>query len=215
MTDSRLNNEGALQEVIPGPEHRTKDAPDPQPPRGPIDWYIHIMSRISLVCGWFAAAAIAVSVLIVCQLVFMRYVLRESTVWQTETVIYLMIASVAVGMPYVQSRRGHVNVDLLPLYLPRRARAVLYYICLLLGLGVCALVVFYSAELVREAYVGGWRSASIWRPQLWIPYLALPIGFGLMFLQLLADLLAVATGRDTPFGLPDEIENPLALRQEH
>jgi TRAP-type C4-dicarboxylate transport system permease small subunit len=197
--------------AISGQDH----PPPPERRQGAVDRYILIMNRISLVCGWFAAGAIAISVLIVSQLVFMRYVLGASTVWQTETVIYLMIASVTIGLPYVQSMRGHVNVDLLPLFLSRRPRAALYYLCLLLGMAVCALVVFYSAELVYEAYVYNWRSPSVWRPQLWIPYLAVPVGFGLMFLQLLADLLACAKGRDKPFGLPDEVENPLALRQEH
>jgi TRAP-type C4-dicarboxylate transport system permease small subunit len=199
----------------PIPTQGPPPSPKPARPRGAIDWYILGMRRVSLVCGVLAAGAIGVSVLIVCQLVFMRYVMNASTVWQTEFVIYLMIASVAIGLPYVQARRGHVNVDLLPLYLPRPARAALYYVCLACGLFVCGLIVFYSVELVIEAYTFGWRSPSIWRPQLWIPYLAIPIGFGLMFLQLLADLLACATGRDTPFGLPDEIEDPLALRKEH
>ncbi len=189
--------------------------PQPERPRGAIDRFILGMRFVSLVCGVLSAGAIGVSVLIVCQLVFMRYVMNASTVWQTEFVIYLMIAAVSIGLPYVQARRGHVNVDLLPLYLPRRARAGLYYVCLACGLFVCGLIVFYSTELVIEAYTFGWRSPSIWRPPLWIPYLAIPVGFGLMFLQLLADMLACATGRDKPFGLPDEIEDPLALRQEH
>jgi TRAP-type C4-dicarboxylate transport system permease small subunit len=191
------------------------DRPPPLRPQGPVDGFIWAVGRLSLICGFLAAGALAVSVLVVCQLVFMRYVMNASTVWQTEFVIYLMIASTLIGMPYVQSRRGHVNVDLLPLYLGRRARAALYYVCVGLGLAVCALVVGYSVELVIEAYVYTWRSPSIWRPPLWIPYLALPVGFGLMFLQLLADLLASLTGREKPFGLPDKIDNPLALRREH
>jgi TRAP-type C4-dicarboxylate transport system permease small subunit len=199
--------------VLPSPG--PPKPPAPQRPSGAAEWFISAMARISLVCGVLSATAIATSVLIVCQLVFMRYVLNASTVWQTELVIFLMIGSVAIGLPYVQSRRGHVNVDLLPLYLPRRARAALYYLCLLLGLGVCALVVFFSAELTYEAYVHNWRTPSIWRPPLWIPYLVIPVGFGLMFLQLLADLVACAIGRDTPFGLPEDIENPLELRREH
>jgi len=191
------------------------DRPPVLSPSIPIDRFITTMRRVSLLCGFLAAGALAVSVLVVCQLVFMRYVLNASTVWQTEFVIYLMIASTLVGMPYVQSRRGHVNVDLLPLYLGRRARAALYYGCVGLGLAVCALVVFYGVELVHQAYVASWRSSSIWRPQLWIPYSAVPVGFGLMFLQLLADLLACLTGRDTPFGLPSETPSPLASRREH
>ncbi len=189
--------------------------PPPLRPRDPADWFILVVGRVSLVCGLLAAAAIAVSVLIVCQLVFMRYVLNASTVWQTELVIYLMIASTLIGMPYVQSRRGHVNVDLLPLYLGRRSRTALYYLCVGLGLAVCALVVFYGVELVWEAHAYNWRSPSIWRPPLWIPYLALPIGFGLMFLQLAADLVACLTGREKPFGLPDKVDNLLAVREVH
>jgi TRAP-type C4-dicarboxylate transport system permease small subunit len=189
--------------------------PPPLRPHDLSDWFILIVGRVSFVCGLLSAAALAVSVLIVCQLVFMRYVLNASTVWQTELVIYLMIAATLIGMPYVQSRRGHVNVDLLPLYLGRRARAALYYLCLGLGLAVCALVVFYGVELTFEAYIYTWRSPSIWRPPLWIPYLALPVGFGLMFLQLAADLVACLTGREKPFGLPDKVENPLAVREVH
>jgi TRAP-type C4-dicarboxylate transport system permease small subunit len=63
------------------------------------------------------------SVAITCQMIFIRFVLNGSTVWQTEAVIYLMIAATLIGLPYVQRLRGHVNVDLLPLALPPRARA--------------------------------------------------------------------------------------------
>jgi TRAP-type C4-dicarboxylate transport system permease small subunit len=35
---------------------------------------------------------------------------------------------------------------------------------------------------------------------LWIPYAALPLGMALLALQCLAELLALATGRRSPFG---------------
>lgn len=187
----------------------------PGRPKGALGWYIHIVNRISFVCGVLAAAALALAVLIICQLVFMRYVMQSSTVWQTETVIFLMIGSTVIGMPYVQSLRGHVNVDLLPLYLGAGARRVLYYICMVAALGTCLLIFWYSLEMAHEAYVYNWRSASVWRPRLWMPYATMPVGFGLMCLQLIGEILAVATGREKPFGLPDEITNPLELRQEH
>ena len=37
---------------------------------------------------------------------------------------------------------------------------------------------------------------------MWIPYLSLPIGFGLLLLQLIADFVALWLRIDTPFGLP-------------
>lgn len=36
-------------------------------------------------------------------------------------------------------------------------------------------------------------------PPLWIPYLAMPVGFGLFLLRLATDLLAVISGLDEPF----------------
>ena len=60
--------------------------------------------------------------LVVCQMVFVRYVLNQNTIWQTDFVTYSLIAATFIGSPYVLLTRGHVNVDVLPLYLgPRGA----------------------------------------------------------------------------------------------
>ena len=79
------------------------------------------MRRISQLCGFIAAALIAVGVLVVCQMVFVRYVLNENTIWQTDFVTYCLVAATFIGSPYVLLTRGHVNVDVLPLYLGRTA----------------------------------------------------------------------------------------------
>ncbi len=52
-------------------------------------------------------------------MIFVRAVLNRSTIWQTEAVIYLMIAATLIGLPYVQKLRGHVGVDLVPTCRPR------------------------------------------------------------------------------------------------
>jgi TRAP-type mannitol/chloroaromatic compound transport system permease small subunit len=52
-----------------------------------------------------------------CPMIFIRIVLNGSTGWQTEAVIYLAIRTPLIGLPYVQRLRGHVNVDLIPLFL--------------------------------------------------------------------------------------------------
>ena len=169
-----------------------------------VDLFLRVVGGISTLCGWIAATMILASVLITCQMIFVRFVLRQSTIWQTETVIYLMIGATMLGLPYVQKLRGHVNVDLLPLYLrpaPRKAMAVLV---LLSGIVVLGIMAFYAFEHWHIAFQRGWRSSSVWGPPLWIPYAALPLGFGLMILQLIADFLALVTGRDRPFGLEED-----------
>ena len=83
-----------------------------------------LVTLISQACGIFAAALTAVAVIIVCQMVFIRYVLNQNTIWQTDFVTYSLIAATFIGAPYVLLTKGHVNVDVLPIYV-ERTRALL------------------------------------------------------------------------------------------
>lgn len=161
-----------------------------------------VIGLISTLCGIAAAAMIFASVLITCQMIWMRFVMNASTIWQTEMVVYLMIAATMIGLPYVQRLRGHVNVDLLPMLLPPPARRALAAFTLVLTIAVAGVVAFYGFELFHLAFERNWKSDTVWGVSLWIPYLAIPLGFGLFVVQLAADLFAVMTGRDDA-GAPD------------
>ena len=157
------------------------------------------IGALSSFCGAVSASMILVSVLLTCQMIWVRKVNNASTVWQTETVIYLMIAATLLGLPYVQRLRGHVNVDLLPRMLPLAMRKALACFTLLSAIVVIGIMLFYSAELWHIAWSKGWSSDTVWGPPLWIPYLALPVGFGIYLLQLATDLLAVILDIEQPF----------------
>jgi len=163
--------------------------------------FLKVVATLSTLAGWCAAAMIVSAVLITCQMIFVRFVLNQSTVWQTEAVIYLMIAATLVGLPYVQRLRGHVNVDLIPIALAERARFVLAIVTLSISAGMVAIMFWYGFEFWLLTWDKGWRSDTIWGVRLWIPYLSLPVGFALFFLQLVADLVAVILKIDAPFGL--------------
>jgi len=79
-----------------------------------LDSFVRIVRRISQLCGIVAAALIALGVLVVCHMVFVRYVLNQNTIWQTDLTTYCLIAATFVGSPFVLMTRGHVNVDVLP-----------------------------------------------------------------------------------------------------
>lgn len=145
---------------------------------------------ISTACGIVSALMILVSVVITCQMIWMRFVMNASTIWQTEAVTYLMISATLIGLPYVQLLRGHVNVDLVPMLLPARMRKALGLVVLLVSIAVISILAFHGYELFHTAWERNWHSESVWGVSLWIPYLALPLGFGLFLLQLIADLIA-------------------------
>jgi len=169
-----------------------------------MNLFIRFVATVSRLCGVIAAAMVLVSVVVVSQMVVVRYLLEASTTWQTEFVTYLLIGATVIGSPYVLLTRGHVNVDLLPIYMSHKARVVMALAAALVSLGFCAVLAWTGLEFWYEAWDNGWRSDTIWEVRLWIPYLSMPVGFGILSLQYVADILALLTGRDMPFGIAPE-----------
>jgi TRAP-type C4-dicarboxylate transport system permease small subunit len=165
--------------------------------------FLRAVAAISTVAGWASAGMIVAAVAITCQMIFIRFVLNGSTIWQTEAVIYLVIGATLIGLPYVQRLRGHVNVDLIPIWMSPGLRRGMAIITLSISILIVAVMLYYGFEYWHFAWDRGWRSDTVWGVRLWIPYLALPIGFGLFLLQLVADLVALLLGIDKPFGLED------------
>ena len=171
-----------------------------------MDIFINIVRRLSRICGVIAAGLVGLAILVVCQMVVMRYFIGASTIWQTEFVIFSLVGATLIGSPYVLLVRGHVNVDLLPLYLGPRGRRALALFASAGALLFCALLGWRGTLLFYEALSKGWRTDTVWSLPLWIPYLALPIGIGLLCLQYVADILALITGRQAPFGIESNDE---------
>lgn len=162
------------------------------------------MEAVSRLFGVVAALMILVSVIVVCQMVFVRTVLHQSSIWQTEFVMYLIVAATFIGAPYILLTHGHVAVDVLPLMVGTRMRRALYAISMLIALAFCGFFLYASVPWWYEAWESGQTTASIWRARVWIPYLSVPVGLALLCLQMLAGLWMVLTQRVHPLGLAPE-----------
>lgn len=168
---------------------------------GPPLWVaaVHAASRGF---GVVAALMILMSIGVVCQMVFVRAVLGQSSIWQTEFVTFSLIAATFLGAPYILLTRGHVAVDVLPLMVSAPTRRWLHLVGHAIALAFCAFFLYAALPWWYDTWVSGQTTPSIWRARLWIPYLALPLGLALLCLQLLADMWLVLTGREAAFGLP-------------
>lgn len=166
-----------------------------------MDAYIRVVNFLSRVAGVASAFLIGAAVLVICDIVVERYILNLTTIWQLDVVTYSVVAATFVGSAYVLMTKGHVNVEILPLYVPGRARYWLALGTMLLGLAFCVVLWVLCTQFFYEAWSEGWRSNTVWRARLWIPYLSMPVGLGLLVLQYVAELLALVTGRSHPFGL--------------
>jgi len=179
-----------------------------------MDIFILVVKRISQICGIIAAGLIAAGVLVVCEMVFVRYVLNQNTIWETDFTTYSLVGATFIGSPYVLLTRGHVNVDVLPHYLGQKGRYRLALASILMSLAFCLVMTVLTFNFWHEAWTENWVSDTMWRARMWIPYATMPIGLGLISLQYVVDLICLVTGREPPFGIaPRETAEDAARAQ--
>jgi TRAP-type C4-dicarboxylate transport system permease small subunit len=169
-----------------------------------MDAYIRIVAFLARTAGVFAALLIALAVLVICDMVVERYILGRTTIWQIDVVTYCIMAATFIGSAYVLMTRGHVNVDVLPLHVGKQARYWLALATILIALAFCAVLFTLCTLYWYEVWSKNWRSDTVWRARLWIPYLAMPVGLGLLVLQYVGELLSLVSGRVPPFGIGEE-----------
>src|SRR5437868_13363668 len=133
-------------------------------------------------------------------MVFVRFVLNENTIWQTDFVTYSLVAATFIGSPYVLMTRGHVNVDVLPLYLGPRKRWWLALISMLLAIAFCVTMAVLTGEYWLEAWNERWLSNTMWRVGVWLARASMPIGLGILAFRYFVVPYRLATSRMAPFG---------------
>lgn len=157
---------------------------------------IAFIERLSAAAGVVATVFIALAILIVCELVFVRYALNGSAAWQTEVVTFLLVAATLLGSAWVFKERGHVAVGLVTAYAAPAAQRVMLLLSDFIVLLFAAFAAWKGAAYAWEAWEGEWTTESIYEFQLWLPLSSLPIGFGLLALQALACMLKTLRGDD-------------------
>jgi len=133
--------------------------------------------------GWTAAFCLVAAALIVTEGVVVRKVFGVSTIWQIEASVFLLMFAVFSGAPFVQKNEHHLNVDLVVIHLSPRTREIILIVVSIISCILAAILGWYAWPMWWEAVVGNEHSESLWGPPLWIPYLFLPLGMTLLFLQ--------------------------------
>lgn len=154
-----------------------------------VESYIRAVSNVSRALGMLATFFLALAMLVVCQMIFVRYIMREATVWQTDFVVYSATAAIFVGAPYVLLKRGHVGVDVVEHLVGDTVRLWLRLAGCWLGLAFCAIMLVAGSINFYEAWINGWTAPTVWAPPLWIPYAAVPVGFAMLCLQYVAEIM--------------------------
>lgn len=148
----------------------------------------HLAKVLSKLSGLVGALCLLAAALVTTEGVVVRKILHWSTTWQIELSVFLLMYACFVGAAYGQMGEHHINIDLLILLLPARAREMLLAATASLSCVVCVVIAVYAWPVWWESLIQNEHTESLWGPPLWIPYVFLPLGLTLLFLQSLAQL---------------------------
>jgi C4-dicarboxylate transporter DctQ subunit len=124
-----------------------------------------------------------------------RYLFGYALFWAEEVMVFLIIWGVFIGVAAAAYDRAHLNMDLFSQSFRGTAAAFLNALMLAVLLAACVFMIVQSWQVVTLFYQGGVTSVSAGVPK-WIAHSALPVGFALMALAVLARLPLYLRGRD-------------------
>jgi len=122
--------------------------------------------------------------------VFSRHILGTPTVWAFEISYMVMGTLFVLGMANALRLKQHVSVDLLTMQMSNRVAATIRAIFYIMLLPIITWLTWELAYYFYEAYESGERSGrSAWNPIVWPIYFTWFLGFLLLVMQLVAELL--------------------------
>ena len=150
------------------------------------------VESLSRACGVLSALLLLFAMLVVCQMILMRYVFRAPTIWQTEAVVFGATAAIFLGAPYVLMTRGHVGVDFIQMLVGERTRRWMDRVGAWLGLAFCVVMTAATGLHLFEALEGGWTTSSVAAVPLWMPLTPVVFGFALLSLQSIVEIMKLS-----------------------
>lgn len=148
-----------------------------------VDW-------ISEKLGWAAAVTVFLAAIISAGNAFVRYLMDMSSNGWLEIQWYMFAATVMLGAPIVLKLNEHVRVDIFYGKLKGRGPVLVDLFGLIFFLlPVMGLLAYLSWPLLVKMYVTKEMSSNAGGLIRWPAMLLLPLGFGMMFLQGLSEII--------------------------
>ena len=119
-----------------------------------------------------------------------RYLFSESSNGWLEVQWYMFAGMVLLGGPYTLKMNEHVRVDLVYGYVSEKTRIWIDIVCTILFLlPICLILIYFTWPWFVESWRLGEESSNAGGLIRWPVKLVLPVGFALMVLQGLSELI--------------------------
>lgn len=126
--------------------------------------------------------------------VIMRKVFNSPTIWVDETSRFCLVWAVYLASAHILKKRELITVELFTVSLSAAKLKVLEFFALTVIAIFSAVATYYGAEVVLESIEMGRKTSSMLGVPKWITESAVPVGFGLLLIQAVVEMIKLAKG---------------------
>jgi TRAP-type C4-dicarboxylate transport system permease small subunit len=148
-----------------------------------------VLDRVAYVSGYISGWVLLGMTLVIIIEVISRYAMHRPLILADEMSAYGLVFISLVGLAYTMSVRGHIRINFVVNMMRPRFRSWLRVGTLSLFLAYSLTATIVSYQLVIQAFTRGMMSNTIIQTPWWIPMSGIPIGFTLLTLSLIAEVI--------------------------
>jgi TRAP-type C4-dicarboxylate transport system permease small subunit len=121
--------------------------------------------------------------------IFLRTFFHTSTLISDEYSAYFFVVVVMLGLAYTFKDEGHIRITIILGKLNPKLNKILDIICLLIALALTVFMFYYSMKMVIDTRSLDMRADSIAETPVYIPQIALPVGYFLFILSIIGKIM--------------------------
>ena len=155
-----------------------------------MTWLTKTIDKTVVKQSEISSLLMVILVVMVCYEVVRRYFFNAPTIWGLEFTTFIFGVHFVMGYGYTEYFDGHVRVDIFSAKFPKKLQDTLYIV----------LTVGVTLPLVTMLSIWAWDNAitstkileelsSAWAPPIWPVKLLMALGFTLLFLQVVSNLI--------------------------
>lgn len=148
-----------------------------------------LFSNLMLALGWLSAALFGLAGCMLTYEVVARYLFVAPTIWAAELSQLCLIWGCMIAMPWLLGARRHIAVDAVTERLGYTGKLVCHVLSMIAIATFSAVVAWKGWGIFFDSFERGRTTGSMLDLPTWVSELAIPVGFGFLFLQALIELI--------------------------
>ncbi|MEM7545229.1 MAG: TRAP transporter small permease subunit [Pseudomonadota bacterium] len=162
---------------------------------------ISTVSRLACIIG---AVLMAATGAMLTYEVIARYFFIRPTIWAAELSQLCLIWGCLLAMAHLLTIRRHITVNAITSQMPPAAQKASAAIALIVVIVFSAIVAFWGYDIFHDSFVRGRTTGSLLNLPVWIAEASVPVGFSLLALQAVVELIRLRGADGASLGASHE-----------